>query len=259
MKAENNYDKLKAVDESTSPLPKDEPDIPTRAIPIDPDAEGEPIDKTQVEAEVEIEKHGVPVIDVERPPVPDVHTDPTKYKKVEVKRKTKKADKKRTSMEDSPDFSLSEDREMKAYAEKLHVPKRKSVLVKLRKKLYDFYCKMQRFALNRQRKKFAKVSGHYHEGHRLPDNVKTCPLKSINEESAKDMGRERWYKREDDRSSSSINMVRNKKTGVVVATSNISNYKRELKEGGREVEDYEVVESQIKDSTTRDTEKEVVL
>jgi len=41
-------------------------------------------------------------------------------------------------------------------------------------------------------------------------------------------------------------MVRNKKTGVVVATPSAMVYKAELDEAGKDVSDFEVVESQIK-------------
>jgi hypothetical protein len=232
---------LRRIDAETSPLPKEEKDVPTRAIDIDLYDDTE--DKAQIEAEIDIEKHGVPVIDVERPPVSKVKTDTTPYKKVEVTRKEKKSDRKQP---DNAKLTLEEDREMKAYAEELKVPRRKGLLRRLRKKIYDFYCKIQRFALNRQRKKYAKVSEHYHDEHILSEDVKVVSLKIADEKSKESLGRPRGFQREEDETPKTINMIRNKKTGVVVATPNISGYKRDLKDDGKNIDDYEVVESQIK-------------
>jgi len=243
MKTENNYERLKQIDEATSPLPKEEFDIPTRVIPIYTDGADEPFDKVQIEAEVEIEKHGVPVIDVERPPVPEVHTDDTRYKKIPVKRKSKRSD----GYIQYEDLSLEKDREMDAYAKELKIPKGKSIFIVFRKKLYELSCKIKRFALNRQRKKFLRCSRHYHEDHRLPYDVKTITLVNANDENVRDFGTKRGFRRYEDRSPSTIKMVRNNKTGVVVAISSVDSYRSTLEEKGKNIDDYEVVESQIKD------------
>jgi len=225
-------------------LPKESEDIPTRAIPIDADGEYEPVDKSQIELEVDIEKHGVPVIDVERPPVPDVHTDETPYKKVAVKRKEKRSDRRAGHFEPVP---LDRDREMAAYAEELKIPKRKSIFTALRKKIYDFSCKIRRFILNMQRKRHSRVTGHCHNEHILPENVKTLALKYADEVSAESLGRKREFTRENDRSPKTVQMIRNNKTGVVVATPNVSTYRSVIEEKKLNVEDYEIVESQIKE------------
>jgi len=240
MKAENNYDKLRQIEAETSPLPKEPVDVPTRAT--DPDLYDETKDKAQVEAEIEIEKHGVPIIDVERPPVPDVHTDTTKYKNVGVKRKAKKSDTKKPK-EATEKLSLKEDREMKAFAEKLGIPVKQSIWTKLRKKLYDLYCKINRFALNRTRKKYCKVALSYDE---MPQPLKKVELTNVNMEELKKLGYDRKFQREGDRSPQTVNMVRNKRTGVVVATPSAMVYKGELEDAGQDAGDYEVVESQIK-------------
>lgn len=242
MKTENYYDKMREIEAETTPLPKEEFDIPTKVIPIDPDAQDEPVDRVYVEAEVEMLKKGVPIIDVERPVIPDVKTDPTPYKKVEVNRKEKRSDKKCHK----DDTTLKEDREMKAYVEKLKIPKKKGIFTILQKKIYDLSCKICRFALNMQRKKYSKAVRNY-DDKILPKNIRTMPLESADEKSAESLGRARAFKREDDSSSNTIQMVRNKKTGVVVATPMISTYKEDLEEKGKDIKDYEVVESQIKD------------
>jgi len=241
MKAENNYEKLKQIDEATNPLPKEEMDIPTRAIPIDPYALDEPVDRSYVEAEVDIEKHGIPVIDVERPPVPEVHTDETRYKKVYVKRKSKRADK----YVQHEEVSLKEDRLMAAYAKELKIPKCKSLLLIIRKKLYELSCKIRRLSLNVKRKKLVRASRHYHEDHSLPENVKRVPLANADDEKVNELGRLRSFKREEDRSPSRIQVIRNKKSGVVVVTPSYKSFMSNLRED--EIDNYEVVESQIKD------------
>ena len=245
MQIENNYDKLKEVAEETSPLPKDPIDIPTRAI--DTELYENIEDKAQIEAEIDIEKHGVPIIDVERPPIPKVQTDPTPYRKIEVTRKEKKSDK---MIEIPEPITLDEDREMKAFAEKLSIPKRKSLLVRLRKKLYDLSCKIKKFAFNtisKVKRKMIKVGPHTHDEHVLPANIKRVALRFADDGRGESLGRVRGFQRPQDESSSVMQMVRNKKTGVVVATPSLSAYKASLEDGNGKIDDYEVVESQIKD------------
>jgi hypothetical protein len=245
MKTEDNYKKMIKTEAETSPLPREERDVATRAIPIDTDAPDEPVDKEYIEAELDVEKHGVPVIDVERPPVPEVHTDNTKYKKVAVKRKQKRSDKKAMKAIEE-ELSLREDREMSFYAEKMKIPKRKSLLMMISKKLYELSCKIQRFALNRQRKKLVKASKHNHEEHILPEGVKTVALKYADHTSAEELGRKRPFKRVEDDTSEKMQVVRNKRTGVVVVTPSIDKFKNELDEREQNIDDYELVESQIK-------------
>lgn len=244
MKTENNYDKLKQVAKETSPLPVEKHDIPTRVIDVD--LVDDTKDKAQLEVEVDIEKHGVPVIDVERPPVPDVKTDTTPYKKVEVARKEKRSDGKPERVEE---VSLKEDREMKAFAEKLCIPKRKSLLQRLMKKLSDFGCKIHKFAFNvanRRKRKKIQIEKHTHDEHVLPEGVQTVALKVADERSTGHLGRDRSFQREGDKTSQAMQMIRNKKTGVVVATPNISAYKTKLEDEEKDISDYEVVESQVK-------------
>jgi len=199
MKAENNYDKLTKTDAETSPLPKEVNEVPTRAI--DPELYDYTEDKAQVELEVELAKTGVPVIDVERPPVPDVKTDETRYKKVEVARKAEKSDGKEKIVQGKEDVDLTKDREMKAYVETLGIAKRKSILGIISKRLYDFYCKIHRFALNRSRKKYSKVSKRYVEASSLPQPLKKVALEKANGEDLRELGTERSFQRNGDKTS----------------------------------------------------------
>ena len=236
-RADENYYKLRKVMSETSPLPKEELDIPTRAI--NPDLYDYTEDKAQIELEVEIEKRGVPIIDVERPPVPNIKTDTTPYKKVTVTRKAKKSD---NEIKETCGATLREDREMKAYVEELRIPKKKSILSRIKKKLYEFYCKICRTILNINRKR-VKIKEH-----KLPEGVKKISLESVTDEDLKSMGMKRGFQRDQDETSSFVNMVRNKKNGSVVATPSVSAYVKSLKDRGKSLDDYEVVESQIKDA-----------
>lgn len=246
MKIENNYDKLKKMGEETSPLPKEPHDIPTRAI--DTELYDDTEDKAQIELEVDIEKNGVPTIDVERPPIPDVHTDSTPYKKVGVARKVKKSDGKEIEVETK--LSIMEDREMKAYAEKFCIPKRKSFLQRMIKEIYDLSCKIKKIVFNvvsKNKRKKIKFLHYAHDEHVLPEDMKRVNLKDATEVDINELGRKRSFKRDGDRTSDTINMVRNKKTGVVVATPSVEAYKVELEDNDKDAGDYEVVESKIKD------------
>ena len=53
--------------------------------------------------------------------------------------------------------------------------------------------------------------------------------------------------RDGDRTSGTINMVRNKRTGVVIATPSVEVYEEWLEDNGKDADDYEVVESKLKD------------
>jgi len=244
MKIDNNYDNLKRIMVETSPLPKEPYDIPTRAIDLESYDYSE--DKQQIELEVEIEKLGVPSFKVERPPIPKLPKSLIHYKGVKVKRFAKKGDGEVQSINGDDVFenmiSLDMDREMQAYAEELKIPKRKSIFGWVLKKLYDFYCKFSRFVLNQKRK--IQTKGIYGR-ERIPlPNVKRVALKNVKDSDLKELGRERGFRRKEDETSDIVNVIRNKKTGVVVVTPSVYEYKKILE---NKVSDYEVVDSAIKD------------
>ena len=132
---------------------------------------------------------------------------------------------------------------MQAYAENLRIPKKKGFLLAMRKKLYDLYCKINKFALNIQRKK-VKVSKHKYDTHELPSGIKTKSLVDVQRSDLEELGRKRGFQRKEDETPSSVQAIRNKKTGVVVMTPQVAQYSKDVKNP----EDFEVVESQIKDA-----------
>jgi len=245
MKIENNYENLKRTTEETSPLPKEPADIPVRAI--NPELYDYTEDKSQIELEIEIEKKGVPIIDVERPPIPDVHTDPTPYKKIAVHRKPKKSDSKEPAYPNDKS-ELEEDREMKAFVETLRILRKKSLWQRIIKKIYDLSCKIKKIAfnvVNENKRKKIKLPTHIHKEQCLPSDIKTVALKHITESELNELGSKRKFKREGDETSNTINMVRNKKTGVVVVTPSVKSYRAKL--GDKDIGNYEVVESKMKE------------
>jgi len=248
-KVDSYYDEMNRIHNETSPLSKDktQPEIPLECI--DPDSENYIEEKSQIELEVEIEKKGVPIFDVERPPIPKIETDKTRYQKVTVKRKEKKSDK-LPLVDDSID--LSADREMKAYVQSFKIPRKISLFKRFRKKVYDLSCKMTRFCFNIMRKIKSRKRKVVSISHELPPDVKTKPLATVKEADLEKMGRKRGFQREQDGSPNVIQAVRNKKTGVVVMTPRVNDYKSEI-EGSKKhnIEDYEVVESQIKDDSDK--------
>jgi len=238
-----NYKEMQRIHRETTPLPNDPPDVQLDVI--DPYSDDYIEEKSQIELEVETSKKGIPTFTIERPAIPKVKTDKTRYKKITVNRKEKKSDQLGV-MDDLMDFN--EDREMKAYVKKLKIPYKISLWKKFKKKVYDLYCKISRFWFNRTRKRI-KVEKHIHD-HTLSPEVKTKPLATVEETDLKELGRERGFKRKEDRTSNRMQAVRNKKTGVVVMTPSVHEYKGEIEgRGNHNIDDYEVVESQIKDDS----------
>ena len=146
---------------------------------------------------------------------------------------------------------------MKAYVQSFKIPSKISLFKRFRKKVYDLSCKMTRFYFNIMRKiksrKIRKTRGKIVSiSHELPPDVKTKPLATVKEADLEKMGRKRGFQREQDGSPNVIQAVRNKKTGVVVMTPRVNSFKSMI--GGSKkhnIEDYEVVESQIKDNSDK--------
>jgi len=230
----NNYKKMVEISKETSPC-IEEVDCSDRNdyTPL-VDMENIVEDKEQIALEVEIEKKGIPIIDVERPPIPKVETDKTSYDKKTVKRMKKK------EKEKTPDFSLKEDREMKAYAEQLRIKKRKGLFDWVGKKIEEWRNSFLRFLLNCKRKQ-DKLISHNHIIHDTSPDLKTVSVKKITEQDLKEMGRRRDFQREEDNSNTRLNAVKNKENGVVVMTAgNANDIKKQYGDN------YEVVESKIK-------------
>lgn len=231
---DNNYKKMIEISKETSPYIEEEDYSDNHDfIPL-VDMENIVEDKEQIELEVEIEKKGVPIIDVERPPIPKVETDKTHYKKKTVKRREEK------EKEKPPALSLKEDREMKAYAELLKIRKRKGFIDWVGKKIEEWRNSFLRFLLNYKRKR-DKLISHSHITHNTSPDLKTVSAQKITEQDLKEIGRRRSFQREEDGSNIRLNAIKNKKNGVVVMTAANANDIKELYG-----DNCEVVESKIK-------------
>ena len=240
MEEKLNYKEMRKVHIDTTPVK----DIKSSEPPvecIDPDSDQYVEERSQMEVEIERDKKGVLIIDTKRPPTPKIKTDTTRYRKITVSRKANILDGK--IQEDVNEYSLEADREMKAYAKNLKIPKKIGVFMHIRKKVYDFYCKISKLALNIKRKTI-KLGAHKHKDHALPSNIRTIGLTDVQQKDLDEMGRQRSFKRRQDETPNMINAVSNKKTGVVVMTPNVNAYRASVKNP----DDFEVVESQIKDT-----------
>ena len=240
MEAKSSYEQMANIHAKTTPLAKEQLPYEPNVECVDPFSDQYIEDRSQIELEVEIEKKGIPIIDVERPPIPKIRTDKTRYKKITVSRKSKKSDK---NNDKDKEYTLNEDREMKAFAETLKIPKKKRFLLELLKKLYDLYCKINKFCLNIQRKIFIKKKKPLSNLHEMPAGIKRKNLAEVQPSDLQELGRQRGFQRKEDDTPNMIQAIRNKKTGVVVMIPQVSQYRKEVKSP----EDFEVVESQIKE------------
>ena len=116
--------------------------------------------------------------------------------------------------------------------------KKGNILLVLFKKVYNIYCKINRFFLRKRKiDKWFKKS-HVHLTHESPSDIKTVAVKDITDKDVNELGRARGFQRKTDRTGNAINAVRNTKTGVVVMVTGSA---QEIK--AKFNEDYEVVES----------------
>jgi len=176
--------------------------------------------RAQIELEVEIEKKGLPVIQLERPPIPEIKTDaPYPIKKIIRLEKPE---------DNTPPTPIKTEQEI--LVEELKIKKHKNIF-------RSMVCRINSVVI----RLYLKVLSRFRKSQPI-EPLKTIPVSQITHTEALEMGRRREYVRPEDCSGPFLLTIKNKKTGVVTIAPYYSH--RSLKDFG---EDWEVVENLFKE------------
>ena len=192
---------------------------------VDPDKFVE--HKSQIELEVEIEKKGFPIIQVERPPIPEIKTDPPYLVK-----KIIRIEKPEDNLPPEPIKT-----EEKILVENLGIRKHKNFFNIIAKINRIFY-RIKLFFKGGERGE----KGERERKEEIIFQPKHIPISEFTEKDAMEMGRRRDFSRDEDGSGATIIVMKNKKSGMAIVVSYRSH--KSLEGFG---EDWEVVESIFKE------------
>lgn len=198
---------------------------------VDPDKFVE--HKAQIELEVEVEKKGLPIIQVERPPIPEITTNPPYWvKKISRVEGIEKPEDKLP-----PEVIKTEEEKL---IENLGIKKRRNFFFNIIAKINRIFYRI--WLVFKGREKVEKVEKGGIEEKESLFQPKRISISEFTEKDAEEFGRKRDYVRDEDGSGPIIVTMKNKNSGIVIVVPYYSH--RSLEGFG---EEWEVVENLIKE------------